>query len=185
MRCPRCEGSLSTFSIEAAGESAVVCESCGFSGIPASHRTEAIEVESWDQVVDRFDETVLPPARTSRARAVSTPRDDSGPSIDPARLEESVSVGTSLRSDRPDETTESDADEQATLELEAYELGSREDDEARSDSGAEDGNGDRDAPVEVTNDRVDGETDDGDVSGGENGRSGVSGENGASDDGET
>lgn len=101
MRCPRCEGELVTFAIEATGESAVVCESCGFAGVPASHRPDGEEIESWENAIERFDETVLPPERTcltDRGDAVTAPVDDSGPALDPERLEESVSVGTSLRS---------------------------------------------------------------------------------------
>jgi hypothetical protein len=100
MRCPRCEGELVTFSVEATGESAVVCESCGFAGVTASHRPERDEVESWDRAIKRFDETVVPAERTrvtDRSDAVTAPVGDSGPAIDPERLDESVSVAMSLR----------------------------------------------------------------------------------------
>lgn len=102
MRCPRCEGELVTFAIEATGESAIVCESCGFAGVPASHRPEEETIESWESAIERFDETVLPPERTClthRGDTVTAPVDDSEPSIDPERLDESVSVATSLRRD--------------------------------------------------------------------------------------
>lgn len=100
MRCPRCGGSLATFAIEEADESAVVCESCGFAGVPASHHSERADEESWERAIERFDEARLPPERTCqtvRAEGVTTPRTDTGPDIDPERLEESVSVATSLR----------------------------------------------------------------------------------------
>jgi hypothetical protein len=79
MRCPRCEARLVTFAFETNDESAVVCESCGFAGIPASHRTDSEESESWDQVLARFDDAVLPPertCRTERSERVQTPTDD-------------------------------------------------------------------------------------------------------------
>lgn len=101
MRCPRCEGELVTFSIDATGESAVVCESCGFAGVTASHRPERKEAESWDRAIERFDKTVLSSERTcltERDDAVMAPVEDSGPAIDPERLDESVSVAMSLRS---------------------------------------------------------------------------------------
>lgn len=101
MRCPRCEEELVTFSVEATGESAVVCESCGFAGVTASHRPEREEVESWDRAIERFDEKVLPSERTcltDRSDAVIAPVGDSGPAINPERLDESVSVAMSLRS---------------------------------------------------------------------------------------
>jgi hypothetical protein len=100
MRCPRCDGSLVTFAVEGTGESAVVCESCGFAGVPASHRTDRIDGESWERAIRRFDETRLPPertCRTGRAERVTPPGDEGGPDIDPERLEESVSVAASLR----------------------------------------------------------------------------------------
>jgi hypothetical protein len=104
MRCPRCEGTLETFDLEAAGESAVVCDSCGFAGVPASHRSEDEETESWEQAIARFDETVSPPERTCQTGRGETVRAPTGAdqSLDPARLEESVSVAVSLRSGEPD-----------------------------------------------------------------------------------
>jgi len=103
MRCPRCEDRLVTFAVAATGESAVVCESCGFAGVPASHHPEEMLIESWDDAIDRFDESVLPADRTcttDRAPSVSTPGSGGDPTIDPERLDESVPVATSLRDGR-------------------------------------------------------------------------------------
>jgi len=98
MRCPRCGGTLATFALEGKEKRAMVCETCGFAGIPASHRPEGESVESWDQVVERFDGTSLPPARTDRTDRVGNvpSASDTDAAIDPDRLEETVTVGTSL-----------------------------------------------------------------------------------------
>jgi hypothetical protein len=99
MRCPRCGEELATFAVEGADGSALVCESCGFAGIPASHRPESLDPESWERAVNRFDATVFPPERTCRtvrSEAVDPPTDESDPEIDPARLEETVAVAASL-----------------------------------------------------------------------------------------
>ena len=99
MRCPRCNGTLATFAVEATGRSAVVCESCGFAGIPASHRPERTDGESWERAVAQFDRTALPPERTCRVRraeGIALPTADASPAIDPDRLEESVTVATAL-----------------------------------------------------------------------------------------
>jgi hypothetical protein len=102
MNCPRCDGTLATFAVEATGKSAVVCESCGFAGVAASHEAEGNEVESWDRAIRRFEETGLSPDRTcqtGRTDAVSVPTDDADPEVDPERFEESVAVAAALRED--------------------------------------------------------------------------------------
>jgi len=102
MNCPRCDGTLVTFAVQATDESAVVCESCGFAGVAASHEAEGNEVESWDRAIRRFEETGLSPDRTcqtGRTDAVSVPTDDADPEVDPERFEESVAVAAALRED--------------------------------------------------------------------------------------
>lgn len=109
MHCPRCEGTLMTFAVEVTGASAVICESCGFAGVPASHRSENGEIESWEKAIERFDETVLPPERTCRTErddAVQAPIGDSSRTLDSARLDESVSVAASLRDRERDDDEE-------------------------------------------------------------------------------
>jgi len=107
MRCPRCDGTLQTFVLEGAEGTAVVCRSCGFAGIPAAHRPDGEPVESWEQVVARFDGTALPPAQTERTeRTGEVPTaEESDAAIDPDRLEETVPVEATL-GDGVDEETE-------------------------------------------------------------------------------
>jgi hypothetical protein len=115
MHCPRCGGELVTFTLAAADESAVTCEACGFVGIPASHRPELADFDSWEQALAAFDDAEHSPERTcevGRAAAVSTPTTDEEPEIDPGRLEESVTVATALR-DGDDESGESDANDES------------------------------------------------------------------------
>jgi len=111
MPCPRCGGTLTTFTVDATDRSAEVCESCGFAGVPTSHRSDGDETESWEQVMARFDGT-LPSARTARrdGEVVTAPADDPDPRIDPGRLDESVPVGHSLRDGREAESEETDGD---------------------------------------------------------------------------
>ena len=54
MDCPRCGGPLSGYAL---GESrAVVCEDCGYAGIPADHRGGYGDSESWSEALRRFRE---------------------------------------------------------------------------------------------------------------------------------
>ena len=111
MRCPRCGGPLVTFAVGGADESAVVCESCGFAGVSASHRAELADNESWERAIERFDESRLPPdrtCRTDRAESVSPPDDEADSNIGAERLEESVSVAASLRETDDSEQTSSE-----------------------------------------------------------------------------
>lgn len=106
MRCPRCGGPLVTFAVEGVDEPAVVCESCGFADVSASHRAELADNESWERAIERFDESRLPPdrtCRTERAASVSPPDDEADSNIDADRLEESVSVAASLREDEAEQ----------------------------------------------------------------------------------
>lgn len=108
MHCPRCGGELATFTLAATDESAVTCEACGFVGIPASHRPEQVDLDSWEQALEAFDDAEHSPERTcevGRAAAVSAPTADEEPEIDPERLEEPVAVATALR-DTDDESEE-------------------------------------------------------------------------------
>jgi transcription initiation factor TFIIIB Brf1 subunit/transcription initiation factor TFIIB len=116
MDCPRCGGVLATFAVEATGESAVVCDSCGFVGVAASHEQEESNVESWDQAIERFEAAGVPLDRTRqvrRADAVSVPTSDSGSGsgVDADTFEESVTVAAALRGDDGPEPTESGGSE--------------------------------------------------------------------------
>lgn len=94
MRCPRCDGTLETFTATMTDSSAVVCESCGFTDISASHRPETSDGESWEQAIEHLDEQRVPPARMVRRGQevdVTTPA-ESDSSIDAKRLEDSVLV---------------------------------------------------------------------------------------------
>lgn len=54
MDCPRCGGDLVSYELE--GEEAVVCEGCGYVGVPADHRPEGEEPETWTRALRRFRE---------------------------------------------------------------------------------------------------------------------------------
>lgn len=111
MDCPRCGGVLATFAVEATGESAVVCDSCGFVGVAASHEQEESDVESWDQAIERFEAAGVPLDRTRqvrRADAVSVPTNDSDSGVNADTFEESVTVAAALRGDDSPEPTDSD-----------------------------------------------------------------------------
>lgn len=106
MRCPRCDGTLSTFAVEDGTTTAVVCESCGFAGVPASHRSEDWTAETWEEAIEGFDETVLPPertCRTGRAKTVSVPGRSEDSAADGISLDESVSVAVSLHNGTDEE----------------------------------------------------------------------------------
>lgn len=76
MRCPRCDGDLDTLTAEGTGQSAVVCVSCGFTGISASHHPESAETESWEQALERSNGDGLPPAETGRTETVTIPGEE-------------------------------------------------------------------------------------------------------------
>jgi hypothetical protein len=107
MDCPRCDGRLDTYAVETTGQTAVVCDTCGFAGVAASHRPEESDPESWDHAIRRFEQTEGTEdwtVETGRAEVVSVPTDDSRPDIDPEALEESVAVATVLEeAERPTE----------------------------------------------------------------------------------
>lgn len=52
MNCPRCERRLDRYSF--AGRTAFGCEGCGYVGVAAEHRSSPVEVESWEEALDRF-----------------------------------------------------------------------------------------------------------------------------------
>lgn len=109
MRCPRCDGHLVKFVIETTDHAAVVCESCGFAGVPASHQSDELAVESWDDALERIDRQILSPERTcttTRADSPVIPTDETDATIEAERLEESVSVAASLRSKDSKQTKE-------------------------------------------------------------------------------
>lgn len=118
MRCPRCDGPLSTYSLDDSGDAAVVCESCGFAGVPASHHSDGTAPESWDAALERLDgETLLERSRqTSRGAGVSLPDEATGDrtTIDTDRLKDaSVSVGASI-SEATSESEENGTDDHAS-----------------------------------------------------------------------
>jgi hypothetical protein len=47
--------------------SAPTCEDCGYVGVPADHRADARESESWDEALDRFHEQSETPANETVA----------------------------------------------------------------------------------------------------------------------
>jgi hypothetical protein len=54
MDCPRCGGQLHTYVFR--GEEANGCDDCGFVGVEVEHQHEPLEIESWDDAINRFYE---------------------------------------------------------------------------------------------------------------------------------
>ncbi|ACV10628.1 conserved hypothetical protein [Halorhabdus utahensis DSM 12940] len=111
MECPRCGGDLTTFALGGEKATAVVCESCGFSGVPASHRYEGGEPESWDRAMERFESENLSAERTcliGREAGVRIPFDEpdaeTKPGIDIDDFEATVTVAASLDAGAEDES---------------------------------------------------------------------------------
>lgn len=111
MQCPRCDGNISTYSFNATGETAVVCEACGFTGIATTHESETTEIESWDRAMRRFERTEQSTGaafETGRADSVAVPGERAGPKIDSEALDESVAVAVALEESADDETPDTD-----------------------------------------------------------------------------
>ncbi len=103
MRCPRCDATLVTFVIESADQSAVVCESCGFAGVPTSHHPDELDIESWEQAFARLDQMQWSPEQsceTGRTAAVSLPATSERSDLDFDELAASVPVVASVRNDQ-------------------------------------------------------------------------------------
>jgi Zn ribbon nucleic-acid-binding protein len=56
MDCPQCEGEDTLATYTDGEREAFVCEDCGYVGIPADHRGEPGERETWADAVTRFHE---------------------------------------------------------------------------------------------------------------------------------
>jgi Zn ribbon nucleic-acid-binding protein len=56
MDCPQCEAEDALTTYTDGEREAFVCENCGYVGIPADHRGEAGESETWADAVSRFHE---------------------------------------------------------------------------------------------------------------------------------
>lgn len=111
MECPRCGGTLTTFAFGGAEAAAVVCESCGFSGVPATHRYEGRDTESWDRAMERFDNERPSAERTcliGRQAGIRVPTEEqdaeAGSRVQVEDFEETVSVGASLDAGSKDES---------------------------------------------------------------------------------
>ncbi|WP_146418194.1 hypothetical protein [Haloarcula hispanica] len=103
MRCPRCESDLSTYTLATADQTAIVCESCGFADISASHHNEASPPESWEFALARFNEhpdsNPGKPENTGRTPSVPIPERDEPIDRPEFSLEQAgVAVGVSLGS---------------------------------------------------------------------------------------
>jgi hypothetical protein len=71
MDCPQCDAVLASYVLD--GREAVVCESCGYVGIPADHRGDGPAVgESWDDALRRYHEQ-HPPVGRAGARVPVLP----------------------------------------------------------------------------------------------------------------
>ncbi|KAA9395785.1 hypothetical protein Har1130_16850 [Haloarcula sp. CBA1130] len=104
MRCPRCDSDLSTYTLATADQTAIVCESCGFADISASHHNEASPPESWEFALARFnqhpDSNLGKPENTGRTPSVPIPERDEPTDRPEFSLEQAgVAVGVSLGSD--------------------------------------------------------------------------------------
>lgn len=58
MNCPRCGGSVVSYSLQES--ESYLCEGCGYVGITAEHDPSKRHSESWDDVLDRFYATANP-----------------------------------------------------------------------------------------------------------------------------
>lgn len=81
MECPRCGDPLTRYVL--GGREAVVCESCGYIGVPVEHHGELREIESWDDAIARFEETAH-----VEAGHVETTEDDPTPEFVTEQREE-------------------------------------------------------------------------------------------------
>lgn len=83
MECPRCPGELDRYAL--AGGEAVVCDGCGYVGVPVEHRGEPREIESWDEAIRRFRESGSPATERTRGDdgIASTPFADLEPAVVP------------------------------------------------------------------------------------------------------
>lgn len=52
MDCPRCGGDIEEYSLS--GHESQICEGCGFVGVSIEHQREPMEVESWEDALERF-----------------------------------------------------------------------------------------------------------------------------------
>ncbi len=69
MACPRCAGPLDHYALQ--GREALVCEDCGYIDVPVEHHSDAPEIESWDDAVNR--KTTNPPLQTATITTDDTP----------------------------------------------------------------------------------------------------------------
>ncbi|EMA28352.1 hypothetical protein [Haloarcula japonica] len=104
MRCPRCESDLSTYTLATVDQTAIVCESCGFADISASHHNEASPPESWEFALARFnqnpDSNPGRPENTGRTPSIPIPEQDKSTDRPEFSLEQAgVAVGVSIGSD--------------------------------------------------------------------------------------
>lgn len=168
MDCPQCEGEGTLTTFTDGEREAVVCEDCGYVGIPADHSGEGREVETWADAVDRFHE-VHPFLRDGESPGAETPvgvglrrpeRDAAGPTTwdealrafengDAAPAGDDVAGATGS-----DEAAERNGDADEASDGDGAETAAPDGDAAR-DEGDDDGetgeaDGDGDDPDEVT-----------------------------------
>jgi uncharacterized Zn finger protein (UPF0148 family) len=67
MACPRCDTPLERYTLAEA--EAVVCERCGYIGVPVEHTSEPVEAESWQAALDRFQSEQVAPDAVAAADA--------------------------------------------------------------------------------------------------------------------
>ena len=94
MDCPRCDRPLDRYAL--GGREAVVCEACGYIGVPVEHRGEPREVESWDDAISRFQEVGRVEAGT-----VETSAADPAPGFDDDAEAEPSPTVVRLETDDP------------------------------------------------------------------------------------
>lgn len=54
--CPRCGSGLGTFILD--GTEALSCDACGYVGVEANHSGEPTVVESWEEAINRFEQSL-------------------------------------------------------------------------------------------------------------------------------
>lgn len=87
MECPRCNASLSRYSL--AERTVSVCEDCGYVGVDVDHASEPSPEESWSDAIRRFHDRFADESSVDSPTADEDGTDDDatvgGPDEDGAR----------------------------------------------------------------------------------------------------
>ncbi len=167
--CPRCRSELVSYRLGGGEGVAVVCESCGFVGVPADHHGEVPSSESWDAALVRFEraagEDGAPSLDVHRGEDVRVPTipDEERTTIDMDNLEGRVPVDAAVEAlpdDEPVETGVADDEDAGDDADDGEPVDGRESADADPDRG------DDEEDAGGADERPDGEREDGDATDG-------------------